>query len=244
MDTAKIKGIIFDYGGTLDTNGLHWAEVLWQEYVKTGVPVTKEQFREAYVYGERTLALNPIITPTDNFRDVLLKKCRLQTDYLREKSILPDTAETKKYAEEIAENSYLFAKACTQNAHFLLQKLHDKYSLTLVSNFYGNIQTVLDNFALLCYFEHIVESAVVGVRKPDPEIFRLGVEAMKLSPDEVVVVGDSFDKDIIPAQKAGCHTIWLKGKGWEEKEYAEKADCTIGSILELEKIFNINKDEK
>ena len=52
MNTLKdIKGIIFDYGGTIDTNSRHWAEVLWEKYVEHQVPVTKEAFREAYVFG-------------------------------------------------------------------------------------------------------------------------------------------------------------------------------------------------
>ena len=32
MKVLDIKGIIFDYGGTLDTRGDHWSEVLWQGY--------------------------------------------------------------------------------------------------------------------------------------------------------------------------------------------------------------------
>ena len=86
--------------------------------------------------------------------------------------------------------------------------------MVLVSNFYGNIATVLKEFKLDGIFDTIIESAVVGVRKPDPQIFTLGVEALGMQPDEVVVVGDSMDKDIIPASKAGCHTVWFKGEGW------------------------------
>lgn len=55
IDTTRIKGLLFDYGGTIDSNGLHWAEVIWQAYEALQVPVSKEVFREAYVYGERTL---------------------------------------------------------------------------------------------------------------------------------------------------------------------------------------------
>ena len=33
----NIKGVIFDYGGTIDTNSVHWAEVLWAAYVKMGI---------------------------------------------------------------------------------------------------------------------------------------------------------------------------------------------------------------
>ena len=37
-----IKGVIFDYGGTIDTNSRHWAEVLWSKYAEYHVPVDKE----------------------------------------------------------------------------------------------------------------------------------------------------------------------------------------------------------
>ena len=39
-----IKGVIFDYGGTIDTNSRHWAEVLWSKYAEYHVPVDKESF--------------------------------------------------------------------------------------------------------------------------------------------------------------------------------------------------------
>lgn len=39
MDTLKnIQGVIFDYGGTIDTNSCHWAEVLWTKYMEHQVP--------------------------------------------------------------------------------------------------------------------------------------------------------------------------------------------------------------
>ena len=45
MDTLKnIQGVIFDYGGTIDTNSCHWAEVLWTKYMEHQVPVDKESF--------------------------------------------------------------------------------------------------------------------------------------------------------------------------------------------------------
>ena len=58
IGNMEIKGIIFDYGGTLDTGGDHWSEVIWCAYGKAGVAVNKAEFREAYVYAERELALS------------------------------------------------------------------------------------------------------------------------------------------------------------------------------------------
>ena len=88
--------------------------------------------------------------------------------------------------------------------------------MVLVSNFYGNISVVLQEFGFVGLFQEVIESAVVGVRKPDPRIFTLGVEALGLKPEEVAVVGDSMDKDIIPAKQAGCQTVWFKGEGWTD----------------------------
>ena len=66
---------------------------------------------------------------------------------------------------------------------------------------------MLGEFGFDGLFQTVIESAVVGIRKPDPRIFLLGVEALGLKAEEVSVVGDSLEKDIIPAHKAGCRTV-------------------------------------
>ncbi|MFS6554926.1 hypothetical protein VPJ68_05445, partial [Parabacteroides distasonis] len=53
VDEEPIKGYIFDYGGTLDTGGMHWGKALWHAYERCGVPVTEQMFRDAYVHAER-----------------------------------------------------------------------------------------------------------------------------------------------------------------------------------------------
>ena len=74
----------------------------------------------------------------------------------------------------------------------------------------------------------------MGIRKPDPRIFTLGVEALGFDPSEVVVVGDSIDKDIIPAHQAGCHTVWFKGEGWTSDPVDDSApDRIISNLTEL-----------
>ena len=62
-----IKGIIFDYGGTIDSRGVHWSEVIWQGYVDAKVDVSKEEFRQSYVMAERELAKVRHILPHHNF---------------------------------------------------------------------------------------------------------------------------------------------------------------------------------
>ncbi|MBN2659846.1 MAG: HAD family hydrolase, partial [Tannerellaceae bacterium] len=98
---------------------------------------------------------------------------------------------------------------------------------------YGNIQAVLADFGVDSFFPSIIESAIVGVRKPDPAIFMLGVEALNLKPSEVTVIGDSYRKDIQPAQSLGCETIWIKGIGWDESEDKIDHPAIITDFSEL-----------
>ena len=226
-------GLIFDYGGTLDTGGQHWGQALWHAYERHHVPVTEAQFREAYVHAERTLGRNPIIRPDFTFRQTLEKKLQLQLECFR--GVWSEECGVR-YAKVLADDLYERTVEQTSKSRKVLQALKDRgLPLVLVSNFYGNMSVVLREFGFDGLFLQVIESAVVGIRKPDPRIFLLGVEALGLKPEEATVVGDSLDKDIIPAQETGCQTVWLRGEGWNPGPH--KRDCphceTIDSLDEL-----------
>lgn len=225
-----IKGIIFDYGGTLDSRGVHWSEVLWQGYQQAGVPIDKATFRSAYVEGERALARKRIILPQDNFHTLLRKKVALEISYLLEQ---PDEATRDRWVDQIAAYCDNAARECINEAMPMLESLHERYPMMLVSNFYGNIDEVLRDYGIRHLFKGIIESAVVGVRKPNPTLFRLGVDALEMEPKEVLVVGDSLRKDIEPAEQLGCHVLWLKGKGWTEEEDAQTHPHTITRVTQV-----------
>ena len=235
MNKLDVKGVIFDYGGTLDTRGDHWSEVLWDGYQHMNVEVKKEDFRKAYVHGERSLATNPIIQPDFHFVDVLRAKNKLQLDYLTENGMLQLSNLAKV---DLAERMALYENEQTngvlEESKSVLEYLKDRYPMVLVSNFYGNINTILSDAGIAHYFKRVIESAVVGVRKPNPAIFALGVCALDLPASQVVVVGDTFDKDIAPAHSLGCRTVWIKGLQWEEKPCDETMpDGIISRITEL-----------
>ncbi len=225
-----IKGIIFDYGGTLDSRGVHWSEVLWQGYQQAGVPIDKDTFRNAYVEGERALARQRIILPQDNFHALLSKKVAIEISYLPEQY---DEATCSRWVEQIAAYCDNAARSCINEARPMLEQLHELYPMMLVSNFYGNIDEVLRDYGIRHLFKGIIESAVVGIRKPNPTLFRLGVDALEMNPDEVLVVGDSLNKDIVPAEQLGCHVLWLKGKGWTDDEDQQVHPNTITRITQV-----------
>ena len=61
----------------------------------------------------------------------------------------------------------------------------------------------------------------------------LGVDALGLPPREVLVVGDSLKKDILPAESVGCPTAWLKGKGWTPEEDLATHPSQIGRLADI-----------
>ena len=226
-----IKGIIFDYGGTLDTGGDHWSHVIRDGWNKAGVVADDALFREAYVYAERELERTLHILPHHNFGDLLLIKMQIELGYLAGTGNFPP-AQVDEKAKEIAAYCYSVAKANVEKSKQVLDQLAKQYPLVLVSNFYGNIETVLADFGILGCFKKVVESAKVGVRKPDSAIFELGVKALGLKPEEVLVVGDSIKNDIDPARKIGCHTLLIEGKGWDDTPLSYDGDA-IKSLDEI-----------
>ena len=229
--TEATKAFIFDYGGTLDTGGCHWGKVLWHAYEQEGVPVAEDRFRDAYVVAERKLGKEKIIQSDYTFYQTLAEKLRIELDELHRLS----------YHEKVLERVYQQVKFHTQQSREVLLRLKKRYPLALVSNFYGNISVVLKEFGFSGLFDAVIESATVGFRKPDPRIFMLGVEALGLSAKEVTVVGDSMEKDILPAKSAGCHTIWFRGEQWLDAPFDETVpDRIIDNIKELNKIYEAN----
>ena len=230
---STIKGVIFDYGGTIDTNGIHWGEVIAEQYRLAGMEIERRLYRDAYVHGERSLAKAPIIAPEDTFHTLLRKKIAIQFEYLREQT--QSGRFTPEAAEQIADGCYNKVKSTLATSRAVLERLAAQLPMVLVTNFYGNMPVVLDEFGLAGYFKEIVESSVVGIRKPDPALFALGVEALQLSAEEIVVIGDSYRKDIYPSSTLGCKTIWLKNICWEEEPVIDGHAPTaiIGSIEQV-----------
>ncbi|MDR1499867.1 MAG: HAD family hydrolase [Tannerellaceae bacterium] len=237
FDLDKVKAIILDYGGTIDSNGVHWAEVIRSAYRALGIVVERDAFREAYRYGERLLATSRMALPSHNFRDTLVLKMQAELGWLSDNKLLPPGCDPAGYASDIADWCYGYAGVSVDAARPVLKALYERYPLFLVTNFYGNIHAVLDDFRIREFFGGVVESAVVGIRKPDPAIFSLAVELSGFEAKEIAVIGDSFDKDIAPSATLGCQTVWLRKTGWEDPEEGQSASLVINDFADLKDAF-------
>ena len=141
-----VRGIIFDYGGTLDSRGDHWSHIIREAYVKAGVNVAIDDFIDAYVYAERALAADRIVVPGDTFRELMEKKIAIELQRLSDKGCIPESSFEK--AGEIAGYCYSHARECVGKSAVVLRKLAAAYPMALVSNFYGNISSVLEDFGI------------------------------------------------------------------------------------------------
>jgi putative hydrolase of the HAD superfamily len=94
----------------------------------------------------------------------------------------------------------------------LAQLREGGYRLALISNASDdpNTQTLVDKLGAREFFEVIISSAALGVRKPNPKIFRDALERMNLLPQKVAMVGDTLGADILGARNAGIFSIWIK----------------------------------
>ena len=81
--------------------------------------------------------------------------------------------------------------------------------LGVVSNSDGRVEEALIAAGLRDCFDVVLDSALVGVEKPDPAIFRAALDALGVAPDEALYVGDLYDVDVVGARAAGMEAVLL-----------------------------------
>ena len=113
------------------------------------------------------------------------------------------------------------------------------YRIGLISNARdaANVERLIDQARLRQRLDPIVISANVGVRKPNPHIFRIVLDYWQLPPDRVVMVGDMLGADILGAHHAGMRGVWATMQTEREANAAHidtiVPDATIASLSEL-----------
>lgn len=93
-----------------------------------------------------------------------------------------------------------------------LPLLKGHYELGVITNGESNTQTEkLSHLDIKRWVdkENVVISDEVGLRKPDPRIFTHFNRQMNIQPQEVVYIGDNFEKDMVGAKQAGWHAFWF-----------------------------------
>jgi HAD superfamily hydrolase (TIGR01509 family) len=84
----------------------------------------------------------------------------------------------------------------------------------VISNSNGHAEALLVGAGLAAGVDFVIDSGIVGVEKPDPRIFALGLEAAGVAPSEAVYVGDLYSVDVLGARGAGLDGILLDPRGY------------------------------
>lgn len=117
-----------------------------------------------------------------------------------------------------------------------LSELSKHYKIGIIANQNLGSEERLEKLGLLKYIDLVITSAEEGVAKPDLRIFQIALDRANCKPEEAVMVGDRLDNDIIPANKIGMTTVWIK-QGFssytEPKEIEKHSDYTINNLNEL-----------
>jgi putative hydrolase of the HAD superfamily len=108
--------------------------------------------------------------------------------------------------------------------------------LGLVSNGKTRVQQQkLEALGLQEFFDPILISEHVGIKKPDPSIFQIALEYLQLEASQVWMVGDHPVNDVLGARGAGLTGVWLKGAmhAWLDGEKRGLEIERLPELLEL-----------
>jgi putative hydrolase of the HAD superfamily len=120
-------------------------------------------------------------------------------------------------------------------AEALVRSLAGRYPLGLLTNGPSDIQRLkLARTGLADCFDAVVVSGELGIGKPDPAVFREVLERLGAEPDSAVMVGDSWERDIVGAVGVGMSAVWVsRGRDVPEALPGVTAVKDVGSIVGL-----------
>jgi putative hydrolase of the HAD superfamily len=222
--------VLFDLGNTLIYEQAQWdglltrADVaLWQTLRQQGV-----RLRASDVYGQaRTLfelygqAHDELSEPgIGAVLDGLLraKGYELSREQLREAiRAMYGVAEANWQVEEDAIPT-------------LEELKRGGYRIGLISNSSDDehTQVLVDKAGVRPHLEHILSSAAFGKRKPEPSIFRAALEHFGVAPEQAVMVGDSFEADVVGAHRVGMQAIWITRRA---KDPATAGEAPVEAVV-------------
>ena len=220
-----IRAILFDIGGTLDGDGLHWLDRFLALYKTFGVELPRESIRRAFNEAERRSTLDETIASSDLAQMIELH-VKWQLAHLGLKD--PDLE------QHLVEGFITPVRmAAAENAQLLATLVGRGLELGVVSNGCGNVDKLCADFGYAPFLSVIVDSRRVGLFKPDPAIFLHAAEKLGGAPGTMMMVGDSFDRDMLPAKKAGMKTAWLEGTPARECPDPSLVDLHLRRLADL-----------
>jgi putative hydrolase of the HAD superfamily len=196
------RAILFDFGGTLDSDGVPWKERFYRLWCEEAGEVPRTEFDPAFYAADDALvgSLDPASTLTETV-------ARLA------RGVAHRLAASRDAADRVALRFSADALETLARRAPMLARLARRYRLGVVSNFYGNLAGVCEEAGLASSFAALVDSCDVGCTKPEPAIFRAALAKVGAAPEEAVFVGDSVERDMAGARALGMPHVLVRADG-------------------------------
>lgn len=124
-------------------------------------------------------------------------------------------------------------------AEDLLKHLQDKYVLAIATNaLHSGSEDMVKALKMVGadkYFNHFFSSRELGYQKPDPRFFLAVCDGIEINPEECIMIGDTYERDIIGAKRAGIKTIFFN-ENKKDGEFSD-ADYVVEGLLEVVEIL-------
>jgi HAD superfamily hydrolase (TIGR01509 family) len=242
--TKPIDTVLFDFGGTLDADGVAWKERFHTLYRSEGLDMTADAFAPAFFAADNPLVGSlPPETGLPETVDALTANLEVELARL---SAGTDGAGTVKdqidadRARRVASRFLSGVSAAFSRNRPVLEALRQRYRLGVVSNFYGNLEGVCHSAGLTPLFAVLVDSHRVGAEKPDPAIFRAALETLHAPPETTMFVGDSLRRDREGARRAGMDFIWIAPQEvWAAEAQASRHPLDHATVTQFSDLMKI-----
>lgn len=135
----------------------------------------------------------------------------------------------KRYDQLRIERVELFPEAVQ-----VLRRLHGRYKMSIITNGFAETHDVkIARLELGRFFDHVILAGEMQLVKPDPKIFEHAMRLAAVTPQESIMVGDRFNRDIVGAHAAGMRAVWVNVRDETPPTDARPADATIVTIGDL-----------
>ena len=225
-----IEALLFDFGGTLDADGVAWKERFYGHYRAEGLDMTPATFAPIFFAADDPL-VGSLPYETDLCGTVQELTTNLEAEVARNGAAAPKEDDAGGRGRRVASRFLTEASAALARNLPVLEALRGRYRLGIVSNFYGNLEAVCRGAGLASLFEVIVDSHRVGAEKPDPAIFRAALEPLCATPATTLFIGDSLRRDREGARRIGMGFIWIAPRDVQASEARISGDPPAHSVV-------------
>ena len=230
----KYEAVIFDLFGTL-------------------IPNFSVREHEGALQEMASVLSAPFVEFIKLWYDTFNKRCtgvlqdpEANIDYICQKLSVPIKDSQRRFAAQIRFNLTVRSMTPSQEAIGVLSHLKSEgYKTGLVTDCSAEVPTIWQGTPFAPLFDVAVFSCKVGVKKPDPRIYKLAVEQLRVKPQRCLYIGDGSSQELTGAANIGMHPVLIRSPD-EDSSKIHRVDAEAGEwdgpvISSLKEVLDLVK---